>query len=142
MVSWRAGADIDAFCGRCDLELAHVIVAMDGAKPARVQCKTCRTVHGFRRGEKKASPSKESSAPRKRTSRRVQPAESTDFETLIRGRNLSAARPYAISDRYAIQELLQHSTFGLGVVVGTPAGDKIAVVFRSNLKILAHDRRV
>ena len=43
-----AGSDIDSKCGKCGMELAHVIIAMDGVRPAMVQCKTCQSKHKYR----------------------------------------------------------------------------------------------
>ena len=44
----KVGGEIDAFCTRCRMTLAHTIMAMMGAKVARVQCNTCRGEHAYR----------------------------------------------------------------------------------------------
>ena len=45
----KAGQDIDSYCGKCKMTLAHVIVAMEGTKVARAQCKTCYATHAYRK---------------------------------------------------------------------------------------------
>jgi len=140
MPTWRTGADTDAYCGHCGLELAHVIVAMDGAKPARVQCKTCKSIHGFRRPA--GTPDRKSSSEKARTPRsksKSKPPE-TDLSDLLKGRNLAAARSYVMTQAFAANDLIRHANFGLGVVVGSPAADKVTVLFACGLKVLAHAR--
>ena len=44
-----AGKDLDAYCGRCKLELSHRILAMDGTHIHRVRCLTCNADHAYRR---------------------------------------------------------------------------------------------
>ena len=44
----RVGGEVVAFCTKCRMDLAHTIIAMDGTKPARVQCNTCNGQHNYR----------------------------------------------------------------------------------------------
>ncbi|MFY0576846.1 hypothetical protein ACN28S_23190 [Cystobacter fuscus] len=44
----KVGGEVDAFCTRCRLTLAHTILAMVGTKIARVRCNTCNGDHAFR----------------------------------------------------------------------------------------------
>ena len=41
------GQDLFAMCGKCDAEW-HVVVAMDGGKVTKVQCKQCMGYHRYR----------------------------------------------------------------------------------------------
>jgi hypothetical protein len=140
MPKCRAGADIDAYCSRCGLELAHVIVAMDGLKPARVQCKTCQTIHGFRGQRTPARSSKREGARERLRSPRKVILNEPGLSELFQGRDLSSAKAYQLTSRFAHNDLVRHANFGLGVVVGNPASDKVAVLFPGGLKILAHGR--
>ncbi|MCB9520318.1 MAG: hypothetical protein H6698_01165 [Myxococcales bacterium] len=49
-------------------------------------------------------------------------------------------RPYAITERFASDELLQHKTFGLGFVIAVPADSKIEVLFESGVRKLVQGR--
>src|SRR5580698_4499545 len=44
----KAGGEVDSWCTKCRLFLNHRIIAMLGAKPARVECSTCGSHHNFR----------------------------------------------------------------------------------------------
>ena len=44
----RAGQEIDAWCTRCKMDLTHKVVAAVGDKPAKVECRTCYTIHMYR----------------------------------------------------------------------------------------------
>ena len=44
----KVGGEVDAFCTRCRLTLAHTILAMVGTKLARVRCNTCNGDHAYR----------------------------------------------------------------------------------------------
>ena len=58
--SHEAGQDIDAYCTKCKLVLAHVIIALRGTRPAKVECKTCKSIHAYR----KEAPGKKAVSPR------------------------------------------------------------------------------
>ena len=60
MATHKVGGEVDAFCTRCKMTLAHTILAMVGTKIARVKCNTCGGDHAYR-GE----PGKSTAAPRK-----------------------------------------------------------------------------
>ena len=44
----KAGGEVDSWCTKCKLFLNHRIIAMIGAKPARVECSTCGSHHNYR----------------------------------------------------------------------------------------------
>ncbi len=127
------GREVDAYCGKCKLELAHVIIAMKGSKIAKVECKTCHAVHAFRGGPP---------APRKaRASKKTKEAlTANEYDTLVAGRDLSRAKPYRPATAFAADDVINHATFGLGVVIKVLADKKIEVGFPVGLKVLVHDR--
>lgn len=130
----EAGADVDAYCTRCKLVLAHVIVAMRGSRPVRVECKTCGSVHAFK-----------SELPKKRTARRTAARDTTamaqaEYETLMQGRDMSQALRYKIADEFSVEDVIDHKTFGIGLVTKVLSDNKIEVAFQGGPKILAHGR--
>jgi hypothetical protein len=128
------GKEVDAYCGKCKLELAHIIVAMNGSRIAKVECKTCHGVHAYRGGPP---------APRKRrvaAKGERQPLTPGEYDTLIAGRDLSRARAYRPASVFGANDVIDHPTFGLGVVVRVLADGKIEVGFPVGLKLLVHDR--
>lgn len=133
-----AGDEIDTFCSKCDLELAHVIVAMEAGRPVRVQCKTCKTIHAYRR----PAGSKESPArrPPKQGGRRDRAIGASAYDQVMRGRDISRAKPYKPATRFAADDVVSHPSFGVGAVMRELSGDKIEVAFAIGIKVLVHGR--
>ena len=134
MVKLTAGSDIDAYCGKCKLVLAHVIIALKGARPARVQCKTCNAEHNYKK-----------TAPRQGTTRRStaksdSASKQAAFDSLVAGRDLSRAVRYGIGETFVEEDVLDHKTFGLGLVTRVLSDNKIEVQFSMGSKILVHAR--
>lgn len=150
----KTGGDIDAACSRCRLELAHVIVAMDGVRIMRVQCKTCGSVHAYRsssaptpsRRSSSSSSSSSASSPQakaKSTSRaasRAAAAAELQYDDSLKGVDVSRARRYKPAIAFEADEVVDHPTFGLGLVTKMLEDRKIEVLFREGMKVLAHAR--
>lgn len=125
------GKNVDAWCGRCKLLLAHTIEAMVSAKITRVHCNTCGAQHAFK-------PNAPGSGRAKTTrSRSSSESKGTDYASMIRAKDESKARPYAMTQRYKVDELLRHPTFGVGLVMRVRDNTKIEVGFEQGLKVLA-----
>lgn len=147
MPTLKVGMDVDGWCTKCKLTLAHTIEAMVGGKITRVHCNTCRTQHAYRAhapGKAAAgSPARSSSPARgKRTTRAGKPAapQAADYPALIHGRDASKARPYRLSEHFTVKDLIAHPTFGLGVVLSARDSSKIEVLFADGPKTLAQGR--
>lgn len=129
--------NVDSWCTRCKMMLAHTIEALVATKISRVHCNTCGSQHAYR-----AAPPGTRSTGTKPRSSRAKPAAaaavSTDYETLIRGRDSSAARPYAPGETFQDADLILHPTFGLGVVIQRRAEKKVQVAFPDKVRTLIH----
>lgn len=134
----RVGSNIDAWCTKCKLVLAHTIEAIAAGAIKRVQCNTCHGKHQFKSSEpgttSRTSPASKSAAAPKSKSK------ASDYARLLTGKDLSKASGYAISRHYAKGEVISHSKFGVGVVVEEKDTTKIEVLFESGPKILIHAR--
>ncbi|MBI3182914.1 MAG: hypothetical protein HYZ28_12325 [Myxococcales bacterium] len=132
MATHRVGGEVDAFCTRCRLTLAHTILAMVGTKIARVRCNTCGGDHAFR-----AEPGSRarSSAPREPRAQKV----IVPFDQRLAAKDLSKARRYSAKDTYSVEEVVNHPNFGLGIVSAV-RGDKVDVAFKAFEKTLVHGR--
>lgn len=127
MTTLSVGQDLDAWCNKCKLELAHVLVALNRAnRPHRVQCKTCRDVHAYRVKAPTRSRSKASAAT----------TRTTDYERATRGRDLTKAVPYAMSRTYEVDQLIAHKTLGVGIVTAARGDQKLEVLFPDGPKLL------
>ncbi len=129
----ETGNDTDAYCGKCKMVLAHVVIALKGSRPAKVECKTCGAIHAY----KKDAPAKGTT---RRTTRSSAAAKVEAYEKLLGGRDAATAIRYKLSQGFELDDVVDHKTFGLGVVVKSLSDKKIEVCFPTGNKILAHDR--
>lgn len=137
---FKVGGNCDCWCTRCKLVLEHVIIAMVEDKPKRVECTTCKSQHNYRLapGRKAAK----SGGTRKKSTKKAAPrgGRKTNWTTLVSARDLSQARSYKVSATFEEDELIDHSMFGVGVVLEAVPGNKIQVLFEAGSKLLVHGR--
>ncbi len=139
-----AGDIIDARCTRCRDILNHRIVAMVGDKVVRVECNTCGGVHNYYpppaqksaklpRGETVSK--KAPSAPR---APRRDPAQSDreEWQSLRSAMRLDQAVGYDMNAKFRVDDLVDHPTFGLGVVKQIVVPNKMQVLFEDGVKLL------
>jgi hypothetical protein len=128
----KVGGEVDAFCSRCQLLLAHTVIAMVGAVPAKVECNTCRTVHAFRSAT--GRPARRSPVGGKRSG-----VTATFEEMLAAHRN--PPRRYAPSDHFDAGDVVDHPSFGRGFVSATRDATKVEITFRTGVKTLVHGKQ-
>lgn len=138
MKKLQVGSEIDAYCGKCKLTLAHVIVAMVDHAPRRIRCLTCSSDHNYRppkktstRTTKAASSSKAKTPPR---------TESRKWAAATASWDESRARVYHMHASYEEGDLLVHPKFGKGVVTDVPSPTKIIALFQEGEKTLMQAR--
>jgi hypothetical protein len=137
----KLGGNVDCWCGKCKMILAHTIEAMVGVKPARVHCNTCRAQHSYKPNQ----PGESSGQPRKRAA--VAGAGATSgrgganrYHALLKGKDMATAKNYSIKESYVLGDLLQHPSFGFGVATAIKDVTKVEVLFESGPKVLIHGR--
>lgn len=141
MQTAKVGKDVDSWCTRCKLMLAHTVEAMVSGKITRVHCKTCRTPHAYRPQPPGVRAVRISARAGGRTAKAAAAVpQAADYARLMQGRDTAKARPYTVQGRFAPKELIAHSTFGLGLVMAVRGGDKIDVLFPDSLKVLVNGR--
>ena len=133
----KVGGEVDSFCSKCELVLAHTVIAMVGAKPVRVKCNTCQGEHKFRPAPGAAGPSPSVAARKAARPGREKKVE-ISFEELLAARK-KAAVPYSVKRTFAVDDVLDHPTFGRGFVSAVRTG-KVEVTFRGDVKVLVHGR--
>jgi hypothetical protein len=145
MESYQVGSNIDSWCTKCKLVLAHTIEAISAGLIKRVQCNTCRGKHQFKSeepGTKSAASAARSDAKKSSASSASSKgrAKVNDLARLMRGRRPEQAAPYSVRTHFSKGDLLEHTIFGLGVVVDQRDAQKIEVLFPSGSKVLIHAR--
>jgi len=133
-VSTRVGGEVDGFCGRCKMVLAHTVLAMVGKAVARVRCNTCMTDHAYRRAPGTAAPT-----PARSGSRPTRVV--IGFDAQVEAKGAASARAYSPRTTFQVDELISHPTFGLGIVRAVRQ-DKVDVAFKAAERTLIHGRTV
>jgi hypothetical protein len=144
--SIRTGGEIDAYCGKCELNLAHTIIAMVGPKVVRVKCNTCGSDHQYR-GEQPLVKAVSFAAPKKSSSvasagkpkAAKAPVVVVSWDEQFKGKDLTKAKKYSPRETFAVDDVVDHPTFGLGLVRAV-RGDKIEVGFKQEDKVLVHGK--
>lgn len=143
------GDNIDAYCLKCKLLLAHVVLfKVDGAV-SRVKCKTCGAEHKYRpvsgaagKSEKserrvagKAASPKKTGAPKAVLS---ESQASLQWDLKIRNRQPDAPTwEYSISETYKANDIINHPKFGVGFVEKILSDKSMSVLFSDSVKLLA-----
>ena len=144
------GSEIESYCTKCKLDLDHRVIAMDGAKPHKVECLTCRGHHRYRKPKSAAAAAKKKTT-RKKTTRKKKTAPETikdlpadelraTWESAIAGTGTEDFTPYRIDLQLAEGQLLRHKKFGDGVVAELLEGGKANVIFEAGPKTLVFGR--
>ena len=132
----KVGGEVDAYCTKCELTLAHTVHAVVAGRPVKVECNTCHGVHRYR------GTAGSSAAPKAAKGERpARPkAEVLGFDALLAARKTAAARPYSPKQTYAVDDVVDHPLFGRGFVSAVRDGGKVEITFRSDVKLLVHAR--
>jgi len=138
-MDFKVGGDVEAWCTTCKTMKDHVIVAMQDDKPAKVECAGCHKQHVYRAGPPGTKTDSAGRARRAAPAAVSAPPVTEALEAKLAGRE-SDAKTYSPNSRFAVDEIVQHPSFGLGVVVSLPAAQKVEIDFRGGRKLLLHDR--
>jgi hypothetical protein len=133
----KVGGEVDALCSKCELTLAHTVIAMVGDKPAKVKCNTCKGEHKYR---PVVGPITLAGSVAKKKAARA-PREKkvvVSFEELLAAKKRPPVA-YSLKRRFVVDDVLDHPTFGLGFVTAVRT-DKIDVAFRAEPRVLVHGR--
>ncbi len=136
MADHRVGGEVDAWCTRCKMILAHTVVAIEGTRIARVLCNTCKSDHVYRAG-----PPGEGRPPRERDAISVRPSTVVlTYDEKVSGKDPASARLYNVKDAYKVDEIVRHPAFGIGIVLAVKDPHKIEVMFRTDVKVLVQNK--
>jgi len=124
-------------CTRCKLELNHRIIRVEAGRPKRVLCLTCNTERSYR-----ATPPATTSAAKTRSKRPSSRTAGPEAEWLARlSQRHKDPKVYDMDRAYLLDDILEHRSFGMGLVVKLIPSDKMQVFFQDGLKTLKCGRR-
>lgn len=135
MTGLKVGGNVDGWCTKCKLVLAHTIEVLVGSDIKRVCCNTCKGKHMH-----KAHPPGTKTASGKKPARFAAPAKPTSYAALLESHHDDQAVPYSFEAKFLMGTLLTHANFGVGIVMADKGGNKIEVLFPTGPKILVHAR--
>jgi hypothetical protein len=123
--------------------LAHTIVAMVGDQIARVRCNTCNGEHVYRAPLSASEATAQKRRAERKGSAESAPAKSTpsEFEVLTKGKDLSRPSKYSPATKLALNDVIDHPSFGIGLVTELREGHKAHVAFSDGGRILVHSRQ-
>jgi hypothetical protein len=146
--SYGAGDEVDAKCSKCKIEgvgdvVAHTVIAMKGAKIARVKCNSCTAEHAYR-----APPTaSEATAAKRRAERKTTKTApitpkttATEFEVIAADKDLTVAEKYSIKMELNLNDIVDHPKFGIGVVTEIREHQKAHVAFPDGGRVLVYAR--
>lgn len=136
-----AGDIIDARCTKCRAVTNHRIVAMVGDRVVRVECNTCHGVHNYHPPEENKMPATGKSrrnveiSPRK-TRKEPEAADREEWESLLSTMQREKAIAYDMNGKYRLNDLVEHTVFGVGIVKLLIRPNKMQVLFQGGKKLL------
>jgi hypothetical protein len=142
------GKNIDAFCLRCKLTLAHIVLYEVKGVAEGVKCKTCGAEHRYRG----PNPQKKREVPAERwrdgklvTARKPQPVRPVDSLQWLKRNEATGpdvvAWDYRLAERYEKGDVITHPQFGRGFVEAITSGESMEVLFREGRKRMAMNRK-
>lgn len=139
-----AGDIIEARCTRCRDILNHRIVAMVAEKVVRVECNTCGGVHNYYpppslkpvKTPGGSATVKKSAATPRTPKRDPQQSEREEWLSLRANMRLDRAIAYSMAGAFRTDDLVDHPSFGLGVVKLMVPPNKMQVLFEDGMKLL------
>lgn len=138
MTKLAAGKEVLSHCNKCKLTLAHIVVVMKSdTEIGKVKCLTCKTVHTYR------DPSTVKAKNTKMAKARPEHREESIADMWMEAINKSTAKSkqYVPTEKFILGDIIDHPTFGPGVIDKLIDNNKIQVIFRHDIKTLMHNIR-
>lgn len=136
------GDNVDSYCLKCKLLLAHVIMFKVDGVINRVQCKTCGAEHKYRKtvpGVKKTAVRSSGAARVKKPVAAKMPVNDAPLRWDLRSRNMppqTSIRDYSVKDTFRVNDVINHSVFGIGFVEKVASDKSIFVLFHDTVKLM------
>ena len=131
------GADIESICRKCG-DVWHVVVAKEGDKIAKVQCKQCSGYHRYKPPPSaKAARSGSRRATSSSSTRKAQSVSARFDEPQVAANVNKPVALYRHNETYEPGDRIDHPKFGQGVVELTNEPGKMQVFFPDGRRWLA-----
>jgi hypothetical protein len=140
------GENIDSYCLKCKLMLAHVIMSKLDSAVNKVKCNTCGAAHKYRAKMPATKKSAVSRPPTlketiaKRAAAAKVDANNAPMQWDLRNRSMDHAasvKDYSIHNQYRAKDVVKHHVFGLGFVERIVSDKSMDVLFSDTVKLMA-----
>ncbi len=126
-----AGQSIESYCGKCKENRDHTIMSMDGDTASKVRCKTCGSMHKFRGVVEVLN------VPKGRAKKAAGEAATAQLTWEARlAEAKGKERDYDMAAQYRVGEIVNHNTFGKGIVTKLLA-NKCEMLFKDRERLMA-----
>lgn len=134
------GKEILSKCSKCKLILAHIIVTMKSVtEPDKVMCKTCKSTQSFKDpSAKKKKTSVERVIKAKRAGGRKSTETVGELWNKAINKMTGSSKEYSMKSSFQMGDVIEHPTFGQGVVEKLIDDNKIEVLFQDDYRTLMH----
>lgn len=128
---------VQALCPNCGEVKNHTVIKAVDERTSRIRCNTCRTTGIFNGKKVKPAARKAKKAPTSRKSlEAIGTKEREAWASLRPGMEPEKAVTYSMTGTYHVRDLVQHGSFGLGLVMREAGPHKIEVLFEEGKKLL------
>lgn len=134
----QVGKETISYCTSCKMDLNHVVVAMQGDRIKKVQCKTCKKEHAYKAAKGLVEPGKEPKKKSKKAAADDSSPIELEWQKLMTAHRDAPFKPYSTKASFALGDKINHPTFGEGIVGKLIYPNKLEVIFRNDLKVLIH----
>ena len=127
--TFTVGGPVESRCTKCRRITNHIVVAIEGEIPAKVQCNICSGEHKYR----PPVAAKKVTAKKTPTLKVTGQKEWQDMRQKLEEAQTIA---YAMDSSFKVNTVIKHPVFGLGLVEKIIAPRKIEVLFEEGRKLL------
>lgn len=143
MTELSVGKEVLSQCSKCKLILAHIIVTMKDSKtPDKTLCKTCKSTHSYKApGATKKKTSISTVIKTAKAKNHTKTSESVnELWTKAVNKTTLSSKSYTIKGNFLSGDLIEHPTFGTGIVEKLIDSNKIEVLFKDEYRTLIHNK--
>ncbi|MHB8139220.1 MAG: hypothetical protein ACYDGO_12660 [Smithellaceae bacterium] len=137
------GENIDAYCLKCKLVLAHLILFKVDDVVNRVKCKTCGAEHKYRGTVPAARKAAAARTPGVTRAKKPATPKTAVYDAPLqwdlKSRNMPPAtsiRNYSIKDTFKVNHVINHPVYGVGFVEKVVTDKSIYVLFNDSVRLM------
>jgi hypothetical protein len=132
----------------CKADTKQIVLEVEGTQIRAVRCEKCNTEGAFRSPRAKtkaalleiAKGEKQKPAPKRRSRKAASPSPEEVFQQLIDSVDLSTATRYNMKAPLEEGDVIDHPTFGIGIVTARTDVKKARVTFETGVRVLVCNR--